>query len=157
MKDVRLVKRDGALLPAYQVDAEALLSINSGQYVIAHLTQPRNPQFHRKMFALLNYGYEFWHPTIPDCWSMDVDPQKNFDRYRGDLMVAAGYYDPVFGLDGSVQLVPRSLSYARMDDLEFGKVYKSLFNVLWEKILQHSHENPREAELGIEGLLQFDG
>lgn len=91
-----------------------------------------NTAFHRKLFALFNVGFEYWEPGEISC-KYGV-PEKNFNQYRGDVTILAGYYEVYTRLDGSTRVVPKSLKYEKMSDDEKEKLYSSVINVLLKHI-----------------------
>ncbi|MFI7783494.1 hypothetical protein EN46_06830 [Citrobacter amalonaticus] len=62
---LQLIKHvSGILLPATPQTTEILSSkVRSGAVLEAEFRQVRNAAFHRKFFALLNLGFEYWTPT----------------------------------------------------------------------------------------------
>ncbi|EDQ9399415.1 DUF1367 family protein [Salmonella enterica] len=62
---LQLIKHvSGILLPATSQTTELLSSkVRCGSVLEAEFRQVRNPAFHRKFFALLNLGFEYWAPT----------------------------------------------------------------------------------------------
>ena len=156
MAEVRFVKSvGGSLLPAHDIDVESLQSIKTGAYVLADIKQPRNPDFHRKFFALLNLGFEYFEPEMPEYQGKVAE--KNFEKFRGDVIVLAGYYDVVVALNGKVQLKPKSISFAKMDEIEFNNLYRAVFNVIWKKVMIHVQGFTEEQmELAVNQLLSFN-
>ena len=70
----------------------------------------------------------------------------------------AGHYDAVFSIDGYVRFTAKSISFARMDEGEFSKVYQAVLNVVWEKILrQANYKSPEEVEEIVNKLLAYGG
>lgn len=57
-----------------------------------------------------------------------MDESTQFDRFRKDLTILAGFYGQTVRLDGSVRTEAKSLSYGNMDDEEFGRCYSALIN-----------------------------
>lgn len=54
----------GILIPATPETSEFLQSkCKLGAVLVADFKQVRNPAFHRRFFALLNLGFEYWQPT----------------------------------------------------------------------------------------------
>ncbi|MGO2346142.1 MAG: DUF1367 family protein, partial [Providencia sp.] len=52
------------LVPANPAARDFLHSkIKCGDVLYGDFKKARNPRFHRKYFALLNLGYEYWEPT----------------------------------------------------------------------------------------------
>ncbi|HCL5312104.1 TPA: DUF1367 family protein [Salmonella enterica subsp. enterica serovar Birkenhead] len=62
---LQLIKHvSGILLPATPQTTEILSSkVRSGAVLEAEFRQVRNAAFHRKFFALLNLGFEYWTPA----------------------------------------------------------------------------------------------
>ncbi|MBV4366263.1 DUF1367 family protein [Erwinia phyllosphaerae] len=85
----------------------------------------------------------------------DMALLKSFEPYRAWAIVEAGYYDTVILPDGLRRRMPKSMSFARMDEDTFHALYKSVFNVLWNFILFHSFRTPEEAENVAAQLLEF--
>lgn len=63
--ELQLIKQSpGILIPANPETSEILQSkIKLGAVLVAKFRQPRNSAFHRRFFALLNLGFEYWEPT----------------------------------------------------------------------------------------------
>lgn len=65
MAQLQLIKQSsGILIPATPETSDILQSkIRLGAVLEADFRQLRNPAFHRRFFALLNLGFEYWEPT----------------------------------------------------------------------------------------------
>ncbi|ELY5938877.1 DUF1367 family protein [Cronobacter malonaticus] len=65
MAHLELIKHtSGILIPATPETSDFLQSkIRVGAVLSADFRQVRNPAFHRKFFALLTLGFEYWEPT----------------------------------------------------------------------------------------------
>ncbi|WFZ31439.1 DUF1367 family protein [Citrobacter portucalensis] len=63
--ELHLIKhQSGILIPATPETSDVLQSkIKLGAVLVAEFRQVRNPAFHRRFFALLNLGFEYWEPT----------------------------------------------------------------------------------------------
>lgn len=63
--ELQLIKQSsGILIPATPETSDILQSkIKLGAVLVAEFRQVRNPTFHRRFFALLNLGFEYWEPT----------------------------------------------------------------------------------------------
>jgi len=64
-QQLQLIKQSsGILIPATPETSDFLQSkCKLGAVLEADFRQLRNPAFHRKFFALLNLGFEYWEPT----------------------------------------------------------------------------------------------
>jgi len=65
MAQLQLIKHSSnILIPATPETSDFLQSkCKLGAVLEAEFRQLRNPAFHRKFFALLNLGFEYWEPT----------------------------------------------------------------------------------------------
>ena len=64
-QQLQLIKQSAnILIPATPETSDFLHSkCKLGAVLVADFKQVRNPAFHRKFFALLNLGFEYWEPT----------------------------------------------------------------------------------------------
>jgi len=130
--DIYLVKRHGVLMPNDEADEELLNGINNNDLVKCVISRPRNAQFHRKYFALLDVIYNQWHPI-----NMELNGKpaaKNRDRFRSDIAIATGYYDLVVNIKNEVRAEARSISFAAMDEVEFAALYSRTIDYALQKI-----------------------
>lgn len=65
MAQLQLIKQStGILIPATPETSDFLQSkCKLGSVLVADFKLVRNPAFHRRFFALLNLGFEYWEPT----------------------------------------------------------------------------------------------
>lgn len=64
MAEFTLIKHiSGAWFPATPDDKALSDKAKAGTFFAGKSTTPRNLQFHRKFFALLNFSFEYWEPT----------------------------------------------------------------------------------------------
>ena len=63
--ELQLIKHhSGILIPATPETRDILQSkTRLGDILVAEFRRVRNPAFHRRFFALLNLGFEYWEPT----------------------------------------------------------------------------------------------
>ena len=127
------IKTNHGLAPYTSADIEWFDKLKIAAIVHGEFKKVRNPKFHRKFFALLNLGYEYWEPgEIDTKWGI---PQKSFDTFRENITVLAGHGEPVFNIDGTFKMKAKSISFAKMDENEFKKIYGKVLTVLMDRIL----------------------
>jgi Protein of unknown function (DUF1367) len=97
----------------------------------------RNSRFHRKFFALLNFAFDQWEPKRKHKSYRGLAVTKNFERFREDITIVAGHYEQTFDLQGHMVLQAKSISFAKMDDVEFEAVYSSVCDVILERVTLH--------------------
>ena len=114
----------------------------------------RNPKFHRKYFALLNIGYDNWNPPSIEVDNERVIPLKNFDRFRHDVAILAGYYHSTIRLDGTIRIEAKSISFASMGDDEFADLYSKTIDV-FIKHIYGSKQTKEDIDHMVEEYLRF--
>lgn len=125
----------GSLVPATDEDIESVGKLRAGAVIHADFRQMRNVKFHRKFFAMLKLGFDAWEPATPEHRGLPV--QKNFERFRKDVTIAAGFYEPVVALNGEVRAEAHSIAFGNMDEAEFEKVYSAAADVLLQRVLKN--------------------
>ena len=126
--------------------------LKPGEVVRAEFKKVRNYQFHKKYFALLSVGFDNWEPG--EINSKYGVPTKNFDRFRADLTILAGFYDTTVRLDGSVRIEPRSISFAKMSAEEFSDLYSRTIDVLIKHVYKQDMD-PEKLNQIVESYLRF--
>lgn len=122
------VRKQGDIIRAVNEAYSAYLEgMPDGEYSM-ELSRPRNAKFHAKFFSLCRYLFEFFEPQEQPEGKYGK-PEKEFNKFRSDITIAAGYYNPVYNLKGELQLVARSISFANMEQDEFEKLYSAVINV----------------------------
>ena len=105
------------LIPLYNSDFEKKRKLKLGQDYEADIKRPRNLQFHKKFFALLNIGHQ------------NTKLNMNFEFYRAYVTMKAGYYN-AYETERGMMVLPKSISFAAMDDSEFQRLYDAVINVV---------------------------
>lgn len=124
---------NGTLAPVDQDGINYLSRKKIGAGFRAKITEYRNYRFHKKFFALLDYAFDMWEPGEIVFNGHKV--QKNRDRFRENVTIAAGFYEVSTDLNGEVRLSAKSISFASMDQEEFERLYSAVIDVVLEKIL----------------------
>ena len=157
MSDLLLIKtHNGALAPADE-EARALIDrLKAGQGVRATLRRARNIGFHKKMFALFKLSFDAWEPLTPLEYK-GQPVSKDFDRFRKDMTILAGFYKAVYNARGEVRLEAESLSFASMDEERFEQVYRAILAVVWNRVLRaKGYASEEEVERIVNRLLEFE-
>lgn len=155
MAEIMLTKSlNGALQAANDESLGILFKIKIGELVRADIKRVRNPRFHRKAFALFKLAFEHWEPS--EALEYKGQPvAKDFDRFRKELLILAGFYKAVYSTNGEVRLEAQSISFGAMDDARFEQVYKAVLGVVWRKILT-TYKDTAEIDRVVEQLLGFE-
>ena len=124
------------LLPASDESREWFSKLKIGATVEGDFVQPRNPTFHRKFFALLQFAFEHWADTAPRLKHKDIEVQPDFERFRKDVTIMAGRYKPVVNLKNELRIEADSISFAKMSQEDFEKLYSQTIQVLLSKVFK---------------------
>lgn len=147
----------GNVMPEDQETKDAVGKMAVGDMLQGKFTKMRNPQFHRKFFALLNHAFQHWEPR---AYREDVAvggdvtaPLKEFEQFREDITIMAGYYTSSFRVDGTAKLRAKSISFGKMDEAEFEKLYSSVINVILEHVLTNYDKD--DIDRVVEHTMRF--
>jgi len=148
--ELYLKKIDNYMIPDDQESAAYLFQVKNGTVLRGDFKKPRNYEFHKKYFSLLNYAY--------DCFEIDVEykgekVEKNFDRFREDIQILAGYGEPTYNLNGEVRYKSKSISFGSMSDPDFEKLYSSVINVILKRIFKNYTRD--DLEKVVEDVLRY--
>lgn len=143
-----------ALVPAHDSDLEAIKKLPANQPITVSVTRIRNVDHHRKYFALLNYAFDVWEPPEGDPAMLGV--QKNFDTFRKNIAVKAGFYEMHYTLAGTIRIEAKSISFTSMDQDEFEKLYDKTIDVLLNMVPQLTNHTDDELRAVVDQLMEFD-
>lgn len=135
MAEYYLTKRLNALVPSDPKTAELIAALPHGATVRAVVTKPRNPAHHRLLWALL---------------AKVVEAGANFesaDALLFYLKVRLGHCDIVQGTKGHKYPMPRSISFASMDQQAFKRFYEAAVRVIVTEVLPGVTESELTQEV----------
>jgi len=116
---ILVIKTQTGLKPCYDSDFENYAKIPIGEEFEIEYTKKRNLQFHRKYFALLKLAFE------------NQSDYRLMEDLRRDLIITSGRYDEVINkITGEVYKVANSISFAKMDNVEFNLLYEETKNII---------------------------
>lgn len=118
MAKIALVRNLSGFIPAYDSDFEIAKKIKIGEIYEYDFKKPRNYEFHKKFFGLINLVFQ------------NQERYKFLDSLREDLIIEAGYYYEEVNLHGEVKKKVKSISFASMDEIEFSELYSSVVDVI---------------------------
>lgn len=140
------------MAPADKAQAELLEQLNPNGEYKAVISQERNGQFHRKAFALANIGFQAWEP--PEDREYRGKPiLKEFESFREELTIRAGFYDPCWTMKGEMRLKPHSWSWGATDQEKFERMYSAFIDVILRDILTNYTKS--DLEYQVEQVLRF--
>jgi hypothetical protein len=128
---LHVIKTQTGLKPAYDSDYEVYSKIPLNEVFEIEYRKPRNYNFHKKYFALIKLAFE------------NQTDYRNLNDLRRDISIVAGYYDEVVNkVTGEVYKMPKSISFAQMDEIEFSELYERTKDVIckWLGVTDESIE-----------------
>lgn len=85
----------------------------------------------------------------------NISAVKSFESFRSWATIEAGFYTEYQMPDGTIRKEPKSISFAKMDDIEFAQLYKSVLDVLWNFILFRTFPTQQAAENAASQLFSY--
>jgi hypothetical protein len=135
MPDLYLAKAAGGILvPIDQPSADYIQGFALDAGFKAHVREYNNPAFHRKLMSLFQHAFNVWEPV--DVYYLDQLVRKNFDQFRKDVTILAGYYDVYVDIRGRVRTVARSLNFSTMGHSEREALFSAVIDVVLTRILR---------------------
>lgn len=145
------------LVAADHYAEEFVRSLKFGAGASIEVKRARNVRFHRKFFSLLNLAYDTWEPCGEKLHKGEPI-SKNFERFREDILILAGHYEASYGVDGSVKLNAKSIAFANCDEDAFKQIYKSVLDVVWDRIFRDAgFRSEAEIENIVSQLMNYGG
>lgn len=152
---VHLRKVSASMLQAEPDAIDYLEAIKVGTVLSCDLARSRSYPFLRKYFALLHLAFDYWEPD-PSASVFKGEPiQKNFDRFRDDVQIVAGFGEPVWNLRGELRLQSKSISFGKMSEEEFGNLYNAVLDVLLSRVLKSKGFTKESVETLVDQLISF--
>ena len=136
--DLLFQRATTGLLPACEEAAEWLRKKKLGATILVEPREIRNGGFHRKYFALLNLAFDYWRDNAETIEYKGQPVLPDFDRFRRDVAILAGFYRPVTNIKGEVRLEAESISFASMSEERFEELYSAKINVLLQRVFNGS-------------------
>src|SRR5688572_18042975 len=123
------IKTPTGLAPACEEAREWLSKKKLGATIMIEPREMRNGKFFKKWFALVEMAYGYWAESVQPMEFKGRPVLPSFQRFRKDVTIWAGYYEPVVNLKGEVRIEALSISWASMDEETFAKLYDATINV----------------------------
>lgn len=115
--DIFLTKTLNGLAAADEEGKQALRRWKVGETLKCSVKKPRDYRNHKRYFALLNLTFE------------NQEKYTSFEHFRKAVQIAAGHVDELITLDGEVVLIPKSIAFDALDEMEFTKVFGETMTV----------------------------
>lgn len=134
MSRIALVRTLSGFKPAYDSDIELSKKIKLNEVYVYDFKKPRNYEFHKKFFALVNMVFQ------------NQEQYTNIEDLRKDLIIESGNYYLRYDFLGVEIREAKSISFSSMDDIMFSELYNSVIDV----IIKYFHFDKQEIIENIE-------
>ena len=133
MAQLNLIKLYDSFAPADDETVQLMEKMKHSVVYKCVVTKQRNYKFHKKLFSLLNLAFEHFEPghLLYD----GVVVKKEFEQFRKDIIIKAGYYHATYKINGDVILTAKSLKFSKMGQDEFDALYNACVNVVLDLVL----------------------
>ena len=143
--ELYLLNTTSGLKPCYDEDYEEKKKLKIGETYKAKITLARNLKFHKKFFAFINCAWEYQNEKVVEFF------HHNKDAFRKTVVIAAGWYEPVYSIDKKEWTQNyKSIAFDKMDEAEFMDLYDNVKRVLFQTFLRHIDE-----EEFVKNLINF--
>ena len=130
---------DRPSLTAYDMAAlEVMQKWKIGDVVSATVRRPRNPQHHKKLFAMLQI---VWEGTAVQ------DRYPRVENLLDALKLALGHCEPVSLPDGTAAMKVKSIAFESMAQDEFEKFYDEAVDIIVTRLVPHLDREDLEAQV----------
>lgn len=113
---------------------DALRKLKNGALVLVEVKQPRNPQHHRKLFAMLNIVLQ------------NQDYYKSLDTLLSACKLATGHAEIIRTKRGDVA-IPKSISFTSLSQADFNAFYDAAVSWVVEEVIPKLSRADLEAEV----------
>jgi hypothetical protein len=128
------IKSQTGLTPACEEARDWLSKKKLGSTIMVEPCEMRNGPFFKKWFALVEMAYGYWSENVKPLEYRGRPVLPSFVRFRKDVTIWAGYYEPVVNLKGEVRIEALSIAWASMNEETFTKLYDATIQVLLAKV-----------------------
>lgn len=126
---------NGRLEPTDEIAREVLSKIGVGDLVMVEIRRARNIQHHRKFYALMALVFQ------------NQERYTNLDELVDVVKVYVGWCEQHTTAAGELIYRPKSINFARMDQIEFDGFYDRVIEMILKRFLPTVTREDLEREL----------
>lgn len=140
--ELYLLNTSHGLQCLYDADYEEKKKLKIGTTYKAKITVPRNIDFHRKYFALINCAWEYQNEGVQRHFKNSVD------QFRKSVEMSAGWCEQEYSIERNEWYdKSKSIAFDKMDGAEFSTLYENVKTVLFAVFLKNVTEDVFMNEL----------
>ena len=135
--------------PLSEQDFDNLKRIKDGSIIYVDYKKPRNPLFHNKFMSMVRVVFE------------NQEQYTSIESMLNIIKIELGYYDTMViqgDHSGNVKYevrIPKSISFASMDEMEFHTLYNRAVELVLHKFLPTV--TPAELEEYVDKIVRYAG
>jgi hypothetical protein len=140
----------------YEAFGKKRSAMEPGEMVKVKVSYPRSLGYHRRFMAMLRFAFEQWEPekSRKRMTYKGMPIHKDFERFRKDIVILAGYGEAKYDARGRVSIDAQSIAFDNMEEDEFRHVYAAVFEVIFTNILEPKGYTREVASAALE---EFEG
>ena len=132
--DLLFQKGATGLIPACEEAAEWMRKKKLGATILVEPREMRNGSYFRKWWALVKLGFDYWSEGVATIEYQGKPVLPDFDRFRKDVTITAGFYRSVVNLKGELRIEPESLKWSSMTEERFDALYNATIQVMLRRV-----------------------
>lgn len=154
--EVFLIKRPDGLFELMDDEQQELFKrFKIGSVIRCNFQEMRNGQFFKKWWALATVSFQIWVETVPNIKHKGVEVKPNFERFRKDLTIMAGHYEPTFNIKNELRLDAKSLQWSKMTEATFNELYQDTITTVLQKVIPARNLTPEQLENWANQTMEF--
>lgn len=144
---IQMIKEPGGLFrPADDMEYEKTTKFKTGEPYEVDVKLSRNPAFLRKTMVFFRFCFNYWNGENVHKFCSETE---QFERFRKDLTILAGFYVQSVRLDGSLRTEAESLAFASMSEERFQECYLALIRAALKHIFHNADVNTENQLLNF--------
>jgi hypothetical protein len=132
--ELLLIKSQQILVPGRDEDAEWLGKKKQGATILGDFHEMRNGAYFRKWWSLVKYAFDQWSETCEPEDYKGLPVQPNFDRFRKDVTILAGFRIATWNIRGELRVEAESLKWSKMSEERFGQLFEATLQALTQSV-----------------------
>jgi len=143
MIEAHITRRsDGSFIPSQEEDRAKLAHIEERKTIKVKIFQvkERNYMFLKKYMALIDLTFE----NLPESLEIYFN---NATDLRRDITVQSGFYDIKFDVFGNEIKLPKSISFAKMNEQTFRELYNTSIDTIIKFYLKGADADDLKQEV----------
>tara|TARA_R110000787_G_scaffold44342_1_gene108870 strand:- start:106 stop:579 length:474 start_codon:yes stop_codon:yes gene_type:complete len=144
---IQMVKQPGgSFVPADDMEQEKTVKFKTFEHYEIDIKLSRNPAFLRKVMVFFKFCYSHWNG---DAVHEFCTESEQFDRFRKDLTILAGFWVRTTRMNGETRYEAQSLSFASMTEEKFQECYLALIQAALKHTFRNADVNTENQLLGF--------